>query len=86
MKNKRIEQLLGSAMGQGTYRIVGQYTEPRSYGVYDVRDAGRSRRYRFGNHPVRELELLREFDSVSVVGIFRNREEAMELAGLLNWK
>lgn len=59
------------------------YTIPRTYGVYEVRTSN-TKRYRFGNHPVRETELFREFADVKRITLFLARDEAKELANLLN--
>jgi hypothetical protein len=49
----RINELLSRAISPGAVQAHGQYTIPRTYGVYDVGAAG-GRRYRCGNHPVRQ--------------------------------
>lgn len=59
------------------------YTSPRTYGVYEVK-TNNTKKYRFGNHPVRENELFREFGKVERLGIFLNRDDAKELSDLLN--
>lgn len=60
------------------------YTVPRSYGVYEISVATNSKRFRFGNHPVREVELNREFGNIKRIGLFLERADAKTLAILLN--
>lgn len=59
------------------------YTIPRTYGVYEIPTTD-SRRFRFGNHPVRENELSREFGGVKRTAVFLDREDARDFAKLLN--
>jgi hypothetical protein len=63
--------------GRAVYvRVVGPLTEPRSYGVYRV-DRGRgATSFHFGNHPVRQWELEREFGGADLVRLFLDREAA----------
>lgn len=61
------------------------YTNPQTYGVYEILKTNDSKKFRFGNHPVRENELMREFDSnVKRVGLFLDREDAKKLVSYLN--
>lgn len=63
----------------------GKLTVPRGWGVYELATApGVGRRFRFGNHPVRYDELVREFGKVSVLGIFTSRADADALQKLKN--
>lgn len=59
----------------------GNYTIPRTYGVYRVASTGQggtSRTYRYGNHPVRQKELERAFGAVELVALYRERALAAE--------
>lgn len=60
------------------------YTIPRTFGVYEILRTMNTKRFRFGNHPIREIELIREFEDIKRVGIFLDREDAKALANLLN--
>ncbi len=82
MTDARRNELLSRAVRPDSVRVVGKYTDPHTYGVYKVEYAGR--RFRFGNHPVREEELIREYGDVTLVALFREREDAEELAKVLN--
>ena len=63
----------------------GNLTRPRSYGVYQLpRSSDGARTFRFGNHPVRQAELDREFGSSRLIIVFLDRQDAVELAGRLN--
>ncbi|MDQ3634040.1 MAG: hypothetical protein M3405_05955 [Acidobacteriota bacterium] len=61
------------------------YTNPRTYGVYEILKTNYSKKYRFGNHPVRENELIRKFgNNVKGIGLFLDREDAKKLTSYLN--
>ena len=65
----------------------GRYTNPQSYGVYKLpANCGATRRYRFGNHPVRRRELNREYKTCEckLMYLFLSREDAKALASMLN--
>jgi hypothetical protein len=49
-----------------------------------VNGAAGTKRFRFGNHPVRLQKLEREVPRVRTVALFTSRAPAEELAGLLN--
>jgi hypothetical protein len=86
MSEARVRELLVNAVPPGTLRPAGLYTKPPSWGVYEIA-APRptaTRSYRFGNHPVREMELRREFGVVKAIAHFTVRSHAEELAKLLN--
>jgi hypothetical protein len=84
MNDVRKKELMALSIGPSTVSVEGYYTNPRTYGVYRIpRTKPGSRQFRFGNHPVRELELIRD-GNVSVVAIFTDRSHAEELANLLN--
>jgi hypothetical protein len=80
-----IRALTRRAVTVTSVRIDGRYTVPRSYGVYVLPNtSGSSRRYRFGNHPIRLIELNRDFPGARLRYLFLSREESMELANILN--
>ncbi len=84
--NQRIEVLLSHAVELSTLHVIGSYTSPKSWGVYEVepRTTAATKRFRIGNHPVRQHELEREFMAVRNVALFTDRSLAEELASLLN--
>ena len=86
MRSSRIQELLAKAVGHSSLADAGQYTRPKSWGVYKVRPSKPSatKLYRIGNHPIRQHELHREFGGVSLVALFTSRALADELAGLYN--
>jgi len=58
------------------------YTVPRTWGLYRL-DAGQKnvgRVFRYGNHPVRQKELEREFGAVTLIALYFDREQAREEA------
>jgi hypothetical protein len=66
-------------------RPDGGLTVPRSYGVYELpAGSGATRRYRLGNHPVRQSELQREFGGCKLLYLFLQRSDAVQMASLLN--
>lgn len=85
MKEK--EKLLSKSVSEKSIQIDPEnknYTIPRTYGVYEILSTTNTKRYRFGNHPIRENELIREFESIKQICIFLEREDAKVLADLLN--
>lgn len=80
-----IAALLERAVDPGTLRAEGRYTQPRTYGVYEVPDTPEgAARYHFGNHPVRKQELEREHGQVVLIAAFDDREFAQRLTTELN--
>jgi hypothetical protein len=80
-----ITNIIKRAISPGTVRSAGPLTVPRSYGVYLLpHNSGATRRFRFGNHPVRMRELEREFGSCKLEHLFLSRAEAMQVAASLN--
>lgn len=60
------------------------WTLPRSYGVWELPNKSCGKKYRFGNNPVREKELAKEFGSVKMVDLYLSRESARDQANKLN--
>ena len=82
---KSIASILQRDIDQSEVREVGGLTQPRSYGVYQLPEsAGATRRFRFGNHPIRMRELQREFGRCSRKHLFLARSDAKEVARALN--
>ena len=79
--------LLSKSISEITVRIDTEnknYTIPRSYGVYEIPIVTNTKRFRYGNHPIREIELIREFENIKRIGLFFDRENAISLARSLN--
>lgn len=79
-----IDQIASRSVTPSQVRPDGQLTDPRTYGVYEVDGAGRTRRFRFGNHPVRMQELEREFGACTLRYLFYKREDAKAMATARN--
>jgi hypothetical protein len=63
----------------------GRLTFPKSYGVYQILNtANVDKVFRYGNHPVRQFELQREFGDCRLVYLFLEREYAFRMQKLLN--
>ena len=61
-------------------------TVPGTWGAYSIPDEfvyGRKKKYRFGNHPARMIELKRMYGSVELIALFKNRDDAKGLADYL---
>lgn len=82
----RVDELVAKGVEASVLVADGSYTKPRSWGVYEIKppQVTSTRRYRLGNHPVRQRELEQEFGKVEVVRLFTSRASAEELAKLLN--
>lgn len=85
LADAQVDTILSRRISPELLQPDGQYTIPRSYGVYYVTNA-ENRHYRCGNHPVRERELKRQYGevNVSVMAIFINIDDCRQLALLLN--
>ena len=84
MASKR-ELLESRSISPASVRDDGPLTIPRSFGVYVLPAShGSTRRYRFGNHPVRLNELVAEFGDARLHLLFRVRSDAEALAKILN--
>ena len=84
MSNKN--NLLSKSISEDLVSLDSQnknYTIPRTYGVYEISSIN-TKRFRFGNHPVREKELIREFKNVKRIALFLDRNDAKLLADNLN--
>ena len=82
--NGQMNKIIERAIHTSDVRIEGGLTSPRSYGVFRVKDASTSRKFRFGNYPVRMRELEQEFGACVLMYLFLNRDDAQNLASLLN--
>jgi hypothetical protein len=82
LHNKRVNELLAQAI----LRCTGRYTSPHTWGVYRISPSAPSstKRFRSGNHPVREQELRREFGNVECLALFTSAAQARELADIYN--
>jgi hypothetical protein len=79
------EAIILHAISTKSVRIKGPLTQPRSYGVYAITaNYGVTRRYHFGNYPVRMRELVKQFGNCTLEYLFLSRNEAKKLASMLN--
>jgi hypothetical protein len=79
------QAIIRRAVSSISVRVTGRLTHPRSYGVYMLpANCGATRRYRFGNYPVRMQELEREFAHCTLKHLFLSRADAMTLTSMLN--
>jgi len=80
-----IDQIAKRTIHPSEVKSDGSLTSPRTWGVYELPEsAGATRRFRFGNHPVRMHELEREFDGCALVYLFLSRSDAREAAALMS--
>jgi hypothetical protein len=81
------QSLLQQAVTERDVVVEGFYTNPRTWGVYEIEPPGNgrsTRRFRIGNHPVRQQELEREFGQATPIALFQMRALAVALERLLN--
>lgn len=84
-RKQAIEILEQKAISCNDIELDGRLTCPRTYGVYQIVDIASSGRvFRYGNHPVRQSELQREFGDCCLVYLFLEREHALGMAQILN--
>jgi hypothetical protein len=87
MSEARLKSLLAKSLDPATLKPDGNYTSPRSWGVYEVErllDGKRGKAFHFGNHPVRQHELVRQYGDAQMVALYDRRIDAEEVAFLLN--
>jgi hypothetical protein len=86
MSDKNLLRLRNRAVSPHSVRVDGNYTSPRTWGVYKVdtfKEGRRGSGFHFGNHPVRQRELEREHGKADLVLLFTSRTDAQELKYLL---
>jgi hypothetical protein len=80
-----IEALQAQAVSPDSVQPNGPLTVPRSYGVYELTDGvGSTRRFRYGNYPIRMRELEAEFTNCALKFLFLTRAAAVAAAFILN--
>lgn len=80
-----IQALEQKAVSCNDMKYDGRLTCPKSYGVYQiVNTANAGKTFRYGNHPVRQSELQREFGDCCLVYLFLEREYAFRMQKILN--
>jgi hypothetical protein len=86
MGESRVEELLSKAIAASSVVEDGSYTRPRTWGVYVIEPEkhAATKRFRFGNHPVRQRELTQEFGKARLYALFESRLLAVELTALMN--
>jgi len=83
----RLKSLLAKSIELSSIRPDGRYTNPRTWGVYQVErllDGNRVKDFHFGNHPVRQQELIRQYGEAQLVYLYEARIDAEAVADLLN--
>jgi hypothetical protein len=84
-RKQSIQALEQNAISRNDIKYDGRLTLPKSYGVYRILNtvnAGKA--FRYGNHPVRQSELQREFGDCCLVYLFLEREYAFKMQKILN--
>lgn len=87
MSEARLKSLLAKSIDPSSVRPDGQYTNPKTWGVYEVErllDGKRGKGFHFGNHPIRQQELIRQFGEAKAKALYMSRIDAEEVAYLLN--
>ncbi|WP_110019361.1 hypothetical protein [Plasticicumulans acidivorans] len=85
MTTSTITTLAARAIKPQDVRPNGPLTTPRRFGVYELLSpTPDTRRFRFGNHPVRLYELERERGSCRLLYPFLQRADVEVMASALN--
>ncbi len=82
-----VQRLLALAVSESSVTVDGSLTKPRTWGVYEIEPPASNRstrKYRLGNHPVRQRELEHEFGSAKRLALFTSRSLAEQLERELN--
>ena len=87
MTSSQLKELQARALVPTTVVVEGNYTKPKTWGVYRVEGFKAGRRghtFHIGNHPVRHSELVREHGAAEVLMLFTTRADAEHLKHLLS--
>jgi hypothetical protein len=84
MNQARLKSLLAKSIDPSSVEPDGRYTNPRTWGVYQVKCLPEGKRFHFGNHPIRQQELIRQYGKAQFVGLYKAQIDAKETAYLLN--
>lgn len=84
MNQARLKSLLARSIDPSSVESHGRYTNPRTWGVYHVKCLPEGKRFHFGNHPIRQKELIRQYGEAPLVGLYKARIDAKEAAYILN--
>jgi hypothetical protein len=86
LTQSKLKVMEANALSPVKVRVVGNYTDPKTWGVYRTTSPSKSNGATFhqGNHPIRQIELVREGRDVELVVLFTNREDAVRLKQLLS--
>jgi len=87
MSSAHLKSLLAKSVDPSSVKLDGQYTNPKTWGVYEVErllDGKRGKGFHFGNHPIRQQELIRQFGEAKLVALYEARIDAEEVAYLMN--
>ncbi len=61
-----------------------KWTIPRTYGVWELSASSTGSKYRYGNYPVRGVELESEHGAAKLVSLYTNRAAAKSHADSFN--
>jgi hypothetical protein len=84
------ENLMQLAVDSTKFYIQRIYTSPRTYGVYAVinrlnhHQSNHGKKFRFGNHPIRQHELIKQYGTAEIQAVFLERHQAKIFADRLN--
>lgn len=84
------ENLMQLAVDSKKFYIQGIYTSPRTYGVYALinrlnhHQSNHGKKFRFGNHPIRQHELIKQYGTAEIQAVFLERHQAKIFADRLN--
>lgn len=87
MSQTHLKSLLAKSIDPSSVKSDGQYTSPKTWGVYQVEpllEGKRGKGFHFGNHPVRQKELIRQYGEAQLVRLYEARIDAEEVAHILN--
>lgn len=87
LSEAHLKSLLAKSINASSVNPDGNYTNPRTWGVYQVErllDGKRGKGFHFGNHPIRQQELIRQFGEAQVIALYGKRIDAEEVAYLMN--
>lgn len=87
MNKMRLKTLLEKSIEPSAVKLEGKYTNPKTWGVYQVLrlvDGRGCNGFHIGNHPVRQQELIRQHGEAQLISLHDLRGDAKEVAYILN--
>ena len=79
MSLTRLRLLLFKSIDPSSVKSDGRYTSPqKTWGVYQVKCLPEGKRFHYGNHPIRQIELIRQYGEAQPLWLHEGKNDAKE--------